>query len=169
MAKKSAAQGESPFEGDREIEIEPAKLPEVSDPKPPKKKKQKGKGSDRGVETMFRTSYRTHLALSSLADAKANIMISINGIIISILLATVYPSVTQSRWLIIPSTILLLSSLDFSPAPGHSQYRDAGRREGEQGEHPLLWNLREHDRRGFHIRYVGVDGEPEADLHQHDA
>jgi hypothetical protein len=113
VAKKSAAQGESPFEDDREIEIEPAGLPDVSDPKPPKKKKKKrkGKGSDRGVETMFRTSYRTHLALSSLADAKANIMISINGIIISILLATVYPSVTQSRWLIIPSSILLLSAL----------------------------------------------------------
>ena len=63
------------------------------------------------METMFRTSYRTHLALSSLADAKANIMISINGIIISILLATVYPSVTQSRWLLIPSTVLLLSCL----------------------------------------------------------
>ncbi len=56
-----------------------------------KKKKRKGKqkgGSARGVETMYRTSYRTHLDLSALADNKANIMISINGIIISILLGT---------------------------------------------------------------------------------
>ena len=112
MAKKSAAEGELPFDEGQEGSPEPSTPTDPSDPKPPKKKKnKKGKGSERGVETMFRTSYRTHLALSSLADAKANIMISINGIIISILLATVYPSVTQSRWLLIPSTVLLLSCL----------------------------------------------------------
>jgi hypothetical protein len=38
-------------------------------------------------------------------------MISINGIMISILLATVYPSLSQSRWLLIPSILLLLSGL----------------------------------------------------------
>ena len=117
MAKKSTAEGKLPFEDEQEGETELANTPDVSDPKPPKNKKikkkdkDKDKGSERGVETMFRTSYRTHLALSSLADAKANIMISINGIIISILLATVYPSVTQSRWLLVPSTVLLLSCL----------------------------------------------------------
>jgi len=117
VAKKSTAEGKLPFEDEQEGETELANTPDVSDPKPPKNKKikkkdkDKDKGSERGVETMFRTSYRTHLALSSLADAKANIMISINGIIISILLATVYPSVTQSRWLLVPSTVLLLSCL----------------------------------------------------------
>lgn len=85
--------------------------PDRAEKKKPKKKEKKKKGSDRGVETMFRTSYRTHLDLSSLADAKANIMISINGIMISILLATVYPSVIQNRWLLLPSTVLLLSCL----------------------------------------------------------
>ena len=120
MVEEPTAKGEPPYTGGLEGETEPASSEELhlgestSDPTRPKKKKKgkgKGKGSDRGVETMFRTSYRTHLALSSLADAKANIMISINGIIISILLATVYPSVTQSRWLLIPSTVLLLSCL----------------------------------------------------------
>ena len=81
-----------------------------------KKKKGKGKkgkrgGSGRGVETMFRTAYRTHLDLSSIADNKANIMISINGIIISILLATIYPSLDYNRGLLIPSTLLLLGCL----------------------------------------------------------
>lgn len=82
-------------------------------PKKEKKKKKKSKkaGSGRGVETMFRTAYRTHLDLSSLADAKANIMISINGIIISILLATVYPSIVQLRALFLPSSLLLLTCL----------------------------------------------------------
>ncbi len=49
-----------------------------------KKKKDKGLGSSRGIETMFRTSYRVHQDLVSLADTKANIMISVNGFIIAI-------------------------------------------------------------------------------------
>jgi hypothetical protein len=76
-----------------------------------KEKKKKKGGAGRGVETMFRTAYRTHLDLSSLADTKANIMISINGIIISILLATVYPSLVQNRALFLPSSLLVLTCL----------------------------------------------------------
>ncbi len=77
-----------------------------------KKAKKKGKPqSTRGVETMFRTSYRTHLDLSNLADNKANIMISINGIIISILFAAFYPNLVQSRFLLIPPGVLLVFCL----------------------------------------------------------
>lgn len=79
-----------------------------------KKKKTKGRGglgSDRGIETMFRTSYRTHLELSSLADTKANIMISINGIIISITIASISPKIDANPWLIIPTSVLLLACL----------------------------------------------------------
>jgi hypothetical protein len=75
------------------------------------KKKVKGGGSlgtSRGIETMFRTSYRTHIDLSGLADNKANIMISINGIIISILLASISPKIDANPWLLIPTTVLLL-------------------------------------------------------------
>ena len=75
------------------------------------KKNKKGAGSGRGVETMFRTTYRTHLDLSSLADNKANIMISINGIIISILLASIYPRIALDRWFLLPTTVLLLACL----------------------------------------------------------
>lgn len=87
-----------------------------------KKKKKKGKekeksqepavkGSSRGVETMFRTSYLTNMDLSSLADTKANIMISINGIIISIILASISPKIDANPWLILPTTVLLISCL----------------------------------------------------------
>ena len=51
--------------------------------KKPKKKKELG--SSRGIETMFRTAYRTQLDLTSLAATKANIMISLNGLILSVL------------------------------------------------------------------------------------
>lgn len=50
-----------------------------------KKAKKKALGSSRGIETMFRTAYRTQLDLTSLAATKANIMISLNGLILSVL------------------------------------------------------------------------------------
>jgi len=77
------------------------------------KKKDKGKdkeklGSARGIETMFRTSYRTHLDLSQMADNKANIMISINGIIISVVIASVSPKIDSNPWLLVPTAVLLV-------------------------------------------------------------
>ena len=78
----------------------------------PKKKKNKLKGdlgTSRGIETMFRTSYRTHLNLSGIADNKANIMISINGIIISILLASVSPRIGELPALILPTAVFLVT------------------------------------------------------------
>lgn len=76
-----------------------------------KKGKKKGAGSDRGIETMFRTSYRTHVDLSGLADNKANIMISINGIMISILLASISPKIDSNPWLMLPTAVLLVGTL----------------------------------------------------------
>lgn len=77
-----------------------------------KKKKNKGRlGSDRGIETMFRTSYRTHVDLSHLADNKANIMISINGIMISILLASISPKIDANPWLLLPTSVLLVGAV----------------------------------------------------------
>lgn len=65
----------------------------------------------RGVSDMFRTSYRTHMDLSGIADNKSNIMISINGIIISIVIASISPKIDSNPWLLIPTSILLISSL----------------------------------------------------------
>jgi len=76
-----------------------------------KKKKKDDLGSTRGIETMFRSSYRVHMDLSSLADAKANIMISINGIIISIIIAAISPKIDTNPWLLVPTSIMLLGSL----------------------------------------------------------
>ncbi len=76
-----------------------------------KKKKKGGLGTNRGIETMFRTSYRTHVDLSALADNKANIMIGINGIIMSVLIASISPKIDANLWLIVPTTILLVGLL----------------------------------------------------------
>lgn len=65
----------------------------------------------RGVETMFRTAYRTHVNLSSIADNKANIMLSINAIVISIVISSLVPNFDQNQKLIIPTAILILVCL----------------------------------------------------------
>ena len=79
-----------------------------ADSKKKKKKKDSGLGSSRGIETMFRTSYRVHQDLVSLADTKANIMISVNGLIISIILAAVSPRIGGLPLLVLPTSILLI-------------------------------------------------------------
>lgn len=65
----------------------------------------------RGVETMYRTAYRTHVNLSAIADNKANIMLSINAIIISIIVSTLVPTFGTNPRLILPTAILVLVCL----------------------------------------------------------
>lgn len=72
---------------------------------------QKPLGSSRGIETMFRSIYRVQMDLTGLADNKANMMISINGIIISIIIAAVAPKLDNNPWLMLPTTILLLGTM----------------------------------------------------------
>jgi hypothetical protein len=90
-----------PERADREREREKKK----------KKKDTKDKARGRGVETMFRTSYRTHVDMSALADSKANIMISINGIIMSILLGAISARIDSNPWLLLPTTVMLIGCL----------------------------------------------------------
>lgn len=61
----------------------------------------------RGVETMYRTTYRTHVNLSNIADNKANIMLSINAIIISIVVSNLVPRIQDNTLLAIPTFTLL--------------------------------------------------------------
>ena len=68
-------------------------------------------GTKRGIETLFRTNYRVNMDLSSLADAKANIMISINGLIVSIMIASIAPGIEKNPWLLIPTSLFLLGCL----------------------------------------------------------
>jgi Pycsar effector protein len=68
-------------------------------------------GSSRGIETMFRTAYHVQMDLTGLADNKANMMISINGIIISVIIAAVAPKLDANPWLLVPTTIFLLGNL----------------------------------------------------------
>ncbi|MFC0264375.1 Pycsar system effector family protein [Fontibacter flavus] len=71
----------------------------------------KKKMPDRGVETMFRLTSSNHIQLSSIADNKANILISVNSIIISILVTVLFRKFEEFPHLIIPGVILLATNL----------------------------------------------------------
>ena len=65
----------------------------------------------RGIETMFRITSKNHLTLSGMADNKANIMISINSIILSILMTVLTRKFDDYPNLIVPALILTITSL----------------------------------------------------------
>lgn len=61
---------------------------------------------DRGIETMFRLTSKNHLELSNMADNKANIMISINAIILSVIVSVLIRKVGETPFLVLPTLIL---------------------------------------------------------------
>lgn len=63
---------------------------------------------DRGIETMFRTTSSNHLMLSQMADNKANILITINSIILSVVVSVLIRKLEEDPRLVIP-TIMLVS------------------------------------------------------------
>jgi Family of unknown function (DUF5706) len=78
-----------------------------------KKKKEKKEKPERGIETMFRTTLNNHNNLSGLVDNKANILLSVNAIIISVSLSTIFPKLDNlsNEYLVLPTLTLILSSV----------------------------------------------------------
>lgn len=78
-----------------------------------KKKNDKKNKPDRGIETMFRVTLNNHTQLSQIADSKANILLSVNAIIISIALSTLIPKLDSpsNAHLVLPTFTLLLFSV----------------------------------------------------------
>ncbi len=70
-------------------------------------------GSDRGAQTFFRTNYRMHMDLSAIADNKANIMISVNSILISVLITMLtWRNITQTNpSIMLPAVVFLMTAL----------------------------------------------------------
>lgn len=65
----------------------------------------------RGVETMYRNAYRTHVNLSAIADNKANIMLSVNAIILSIVVSSLVPRLISDNSFLLPTVSLLFTCL----------------------------------------------------------
>ncbi len=76
-----------------------------------KKKERNRNRPDRGIETMFRIASKNHIQLSSIADNKANILISVNSIIISVLVSILFRKFEEFPNLIVPGIILLFTNL----------------------------------------------------------
>lgn len=78
-----------------------------------KKKLEKLERPERGIDTMFRVTLTNHTRLSEIADSKANILLSVNAIIISISLSTLIPKLDSpsNAHLVMPTFILLMFSV----------------------------------------------------------
>jgi predicted metal-dependent HD superfamily phosphohydrolase len=76
-------------------------------------KKEKLDLPDRGIETMFRVALRNHITLSDIADTKANILLSVNAIIISLVLSNLVSKLDNpsNSYLIWPTAIFALSTV----------------------------------------------------------
>lgn len=60
---------------------------------------------------MFRVALRNHLNLSRIADNKANTLISVNALIISIILGSMFPKIDNNPYLIYPGLTIILFSI----------------------------------------------------------
>ena len=113
-----------------------------------KRKKKKTSASSKSVETMFRNAYRAQLDMIALAATKANIMISLNGVIVSILMVTGGFIYANQPAFLLPAILFLitsaisiyfaLSAASPSPAPAHTRafccIRDIFKRKASIGD-----------------------------------
>jgi predicted metal-dependent HD superfamily phosphohydrolase len=73
-------------------------------------RKNKSDVPERGVETMFRVALKNHMTLSNIADTKANILLSVNAIIVSLALSNLLPKLDNpsNNHLIVPTVIFVI-------------------------------------------------------------
>ena len=77
------------------------------------KAKYKSESPDRSVQTLYRVTLKNHLKLSDIADTKANILLSVNAIIISLVLANLLTKLDNpsNTYMIYPTLILIMFSV----------------------------------------------------------
>ena len=73
----------------------------------------KNDNPERSIQTLFRTTLRNHIKLSDIADTKANILLSVNAIIISLALSNIIPKLDNpsNQHLMVPSLVLVIFSV----------------------------------------------------------
>ena len=105
--------------------VEHPEMPSEKNEKKPKRKKDKAKkkknkaedlnasdllGTNKGVETMFRNAVRSEMELLALAATKANIMISLNGFIVSALMISGAFIFSSSPEFLIPASTFMITA-----------------------------------------------------------
>lgn len=68
----------------------------------------KNASPERGIQTFYRVALRNHIKLSDIADTKANILLSVNAIIISLVLANLISKLDSNTYLIYPTAIFTI-------------------------------------------------------------
>ena len=73
----------------------------------------KEENPERGIQTMYRVTMRNHLKLSDIADTKANILLSVNAIILSLVIANLIPKLDNpsNDYLLFPTVVFCLFSI----------------------------------------------------------
>lgn len=73
----------------------------------------KNNNPERSLQSLYRITLRNHMTLSEIADTKANILLSVNAIIISLALSNMIPKLdaVSNQHLLIPTLILVLFSV----------------------------------------------------------
>jgi len=96
----------------KELDIDKEKLKSL------KKKLAKVEGfPERGVETWFRTTSKNLYTRRQIVDTKSNLLITVNSIILSIILGSLYPRLDDDphlAWAIIPMILTNLLSITYS-------------------------------------------------------
>lgn len=79
----------------------------------PSKNDTTSRDRERMIATFFRSNYRVHINLSAIADQKANIMISVNAILISVLISILtYRNLAEATpQIFVPTIIFLITGL----------------------------------------------------------
>lgn len=88
-----------------------ANLKNLLKPQKQREKELKKSVPDRGIETMFRVTLRNNNSLSQIADNKANIMLSVTTIMLSLILSTLLPKLDSNSNLVVPTIITIIVCL----------------------------------------------------------
>lgn len=99
------------FEKKKKKKEEPEETVEPFPYKSPPPNDGSDKATDRGVQTMFRTTSRNHLDLSSMADSKAHILITVNSIILSVILSFGATRIGFNLQYVPPGALLILTCI----------------------------------------------------------
>lgn len=89
---------------------DPEKRAKKEAKKAKKAQREKIRETERGVETMFRVTLNNHTRLSQIADNKANIMLTVNALMISYTLGGPMTKVDKHPEFLLPLGLVLLTS-----------------------------------------------------------
>lgn len=92
-----------------QIDVKPEEKQKI--PKLKKEDRIKTIANSKSAQNQFKTALRNHISLSSMADNKANNMVSINGIILGFAVPVLGKQIPDNKLLLIPTVMLLIVTL----------------------------------------------------------